>query len=200
MVKVNIKLVVFTIIDRKLMLYFPDNQTPISTVPGEALDSRAVKIFQDHFSIKPNEGYLEQLYTFEKIEKKETVIDIVYFILVSADTMKRIEMEKWIEYKKISSRHPDIKILDYAVQRLRWKVEYTNVIFSLLTNRFTLSELQETYEAVLDKKLDKRNFRKKILSLGLIKSTRKYKQGFRARPALLYQASSKKPTIVKVLS
>ena len=56
----------------------------------------------------------------------------------------------------------------YARQRLEWKLAYTNVVWSLLPRRFALTELQKVYEAVLDRKLDKRNFRKKILALGLV--------------------------------
>ena len=97
-------------------------------------------------------------------------------------------------------RVTDRNIIKYAVQRLQWKIEYTNVVYSLIPFEFTLSRLQTTYEAILGKTLDKRNFRKKILSLGLLKKTGKILKGFKARPALVYGFRKRTPVMVKVFS
>ncbi len=78
------------------------------------------------------------------------------------------------------------KIIDYALQRLKYKLEYTTVAFQLLPKEFTLTELQQVYEVIFGKPIDKRNFRKKILSLGLIKDTKKTKRDVAHRPAKLY--------------
>ena len=80
--------------------------------------------------------------------------------------------------------HQDI--VDYAHQRLRYKLEYTSVGFQLLPDEFTLTQLQRAYEIVLDEPLDKRNFRRKILTAGVIEETgEKTKEG-EGRPARLY--------------
>lgn len=78
------------------------------------------------------------------------------------------------------------KILDYSLRRLRNKLEYTTVGFQLLPARFSLTELQEVYEAILDKKLDKRNFRRKLALLRILRPTREFRRGGR-RPARLYE-------------
>jgi len=63
------------------------------------------------------------------------------------------------------------KVIEYAIQRLKWKMEYTNLSQFILPAKFTLSELQKVYEIILNKKFDVRNFRKKIDSLHIIKET-----------------------------
>jgi 8-oxo-dGTP diphosphatase len=68
-------------------------------------------------------------------------------------------------------------VLDYALERLRNKLEYTNVAYSLLPGRFTLSQLQRVYESILGRKLDKRNFRKRMLSREIIAPTKERQQG-----------------------
>jgi 8-oxo-dGTP diphosphatase len=103
----------------------------------------------------------------------------------------------WRVYHDLSATHQEFSIISYAVQRLRWKIEYTNVVYSLLSREFTLSDLQKVYEAILGKFIDKRNFRKKILSLHFLQPTRKIKIG-RARPALFYTFKEKKPVIVNI--
>lgn len=63
------------------------------------------------------------------------------------------------------------KIVEYAIQRLKWKMEYTNVAQYILPKKFTLRQLQDVYETILDQQIDVRNFRKKIEKLGLVKET-----------------------------
>ena len=77
--------------------------------------------------------------------------------------------------------------LKYALQRLRYKLEYTSVGFELLPNEFTLTELQTAYEIVLGEKLDKRNFRRRILEAGVLAETSKYRAEGQGRPAQLYR-------------
>ena len=84
-------------------------------------------------------------------------------------------------------------MLDYALERLRNKLEYTNVAYSLLPSRFTLSQLQGVYESITGHSLDKRNFRKRMLSLGIIEATGERKAEKAGRPAQLYRFSSREP-------
>jgi 8-oxo-dGTP diphosphatase len=72
------------------------------------------------------------------------------------------------------------------------KLEYTTAGFSLLAREFTLTELQEVYEAVLQRSLDKRNFRRKLELLDILKATNSYRSEGAQRPARLYQLSTKK--------
>jgi 8-oxo-dGTP diphosphatase len=78
-------------------------------------------------------------------------------------------------------------ILKAAHQRLRGKVRYQPLGFELLPERFTLRQLQRLYEVILDRELDKRNFRKKILSMGVVKETRETEKEVAHRAARLYR-------------
>jgi 8-oxo-dGTP diphosphatase len=151
--------------------------------------------------------YLEQLYTFGDVERDRTrrAVSTVYFALVNAEGPKLKTTEKyagieWFSVKRLPRLAYDhAGVIQYAVKRLRWKLEYTNVAWSLLPKTLTLTELQTVYEAILGKKLDKRNFLKKILSLKLLAPTGKMKRSGAHRPAELHRFKTRKPVIVKVL-
>ena len=145
-----------------------------------------------------NESYLEQLYTFSHPFEQMMEVDVVYFLLLPAEKISEYYQESWIVADHVSRNISEYGIISYAIQRLRWKVEYTNVVYSLLPREFTLSELQKIYEAILGKKLDKRNFRRRILSLGLLRSSGRKRTGLKARPARMYQFKERKPTMVQV--
>jgi 8-oxo-dGTP diphosphatase len=86
-------------------------------------------------------------------------------------------------------------VIDYALRRLRAKLEYSNVAYSLLPAEFTLSQLQRVYEAILGRPLDKRNFRKRMLSLGLVEATGHTATEGRHRPAQMYRFRERKPIV-----
>jgi 8-oxo-dGTP diphosphatase len=79
------------------------------------------------------------------------------------------------------------QIVQVALDRLRGKLEYSNIVYALLPAQFRLSELQKVYETILDTKLDKRNFRKKILSLDLVEATPQVDRSGAHRPAQLFR-------------
>jgi 8-oxo-dGTP diphosphatase len=81
-------------------------------------------------------------------------------------------------------------VLAYALERLRNKLQYANVAYSLLPERFTLTQLQRVYETILGRALDKRNFRKRMLSLEIIQATDERQAEGAGRPALLYRFTS----------
>jgi 8-oxo-dGTP diphosphatase len=87
-------------------------------------------------------------------------------------------------------------VVDYAIRRLRSKLDYTNVAYSLLPRQFTLSELQQVYEAILDRELDKRNFRRRMLSLGVIKATGGTRVEGAHRPAQLFTFTKREPVTI----
>jgi 8-oxo-dGTP diphosphatase len=78
-------------------------------------------------------------------------------------------------------------MVKYGLERLRRKIQYTNVAYGLLLKDFTLTEIQKVYEIIWDKELDKRNFRKQIKTLNIIELTGKTRRGEKNRPANLYQ-------------
>jgi len=140
--------------------------------------------------------YMEQLYTFgdPKRDPRERVITVVYFALVPAPLAVRAGGDAadacwWSMYDLPALAFDHADILDYALTRLRYKLEYTAVGFHLLPETFTLSELQKAYEVVLGAGLDKRNFRRKILDAQVIEETGEYRTG-EGRPAMLYRYRS----------
>ena len=138
--------------------------------------------------------YLEQLYTFgNKIPPSgPRVIEVAYYglvpsVLLHPEAMADRSRINWFgmdERPQMVDGHG--QIVKAAVERLRGKLAYTAVGFELLQESFTLAELQNLYEIILGKVLDKRNFRKKIFDLGILEPTNQRARG-RGRPALLYR-------------
>lgn len=171
--------------------------------PDEALDEAAQRELEEETGLP--DVYLEQLYTFgaPKRDPRGRVITVAYFALVSDDVTVRAGDDAaeaaWHSVHDL----PDLafdhdEILSYALQRLRYKLEYTAVGFELLPNEFTLTELQTAYEIVLGEKLDKRNFRRRILEAGILAETSKYREGEgQGRPAQLYRYKKNAVTEVK---
>ncbi|MBW3012300.1 NUDIX hydrolase, partial [Candidatus Woesearchaeota archaeon] len=149
--------------------------------------------------------YLEQLYTFSepKRDPRTRVITVSYFALVhhkdfklKADTdVSDVAWHSVYSLPKLAFDHKEI--IDFALQRLRSKIGYTNIVVGLLPDEFTLSDMQKAYEIILDKEIDKRNFRKKIFSLDIIEEVAGKKTG-KFRPAQLYKFKSKQVEIFKV--
>ncbi len=173
--------------------------------PTESLDQAAYRELAEQTGVK--NVYLEQLYTFGEVRRDKTrrAVSTVYFALLNPEgpglkTSPKYGGVDWFPVNALLGLAYDhAQVIQYAVQRLRWKLEYTNVAWSLLPETFTLSELQSVYQAILGKTLDKRNFRKRILSLDLVVSTGRTRLGGAYRPAALYRFTKRKPMIVRIL-
>lgn len=164
-------------------------------LPNETADQSVER----HLSDKAGIGnvFKEQLYTFSDINRdpRGRVVSVAYMALVSKDVQNiskaRIET-KWTSADNLPKLAYDHnKIIDYGVDRLRAKIGYTNIAQYLLPEEFTLSELQTVHETVTGKRLDKRNFRKKILASGILNDTKLTRKQGVMRPAALYEFSSK---------
>lgn len=139
--------------------------------------------------------YLEQLYTFgaPKRDPRERVISVAYYALVKlADHKVRAASDArnvaWFPVADLPALAFDHEeILDVALRRLKGKIRYEPIGFELLPEKFPLSELQRLYETILEQPLDKRNFRKKILSMGLLADTEEIQQDVAHRAARLYR-------------
>lgn len=144
--------------------------------------------------------HLEQLYSFSGINRdvRGRVISVAYFALVDSDKFvpKTIDYYAGIQWHFIDSL-PEMafdhqEIIQYGVERLRAKIEYSNIVYGLLPIEFTLTEMQSVYETIVGHSIDKRNFRKKILSLELLVETEKERTGVKNRPAKLYRFRKRK--------
>ncbi|MFA5013393.1 MAG: NUDIX hydrolase [Candidatus Paceibacterota bacterium] len=135
---------------------------------------------------------IEQLYTFSSVDRdpRGRVVSVAYFGLTTTVETSSSAKVYWKDVKKLPKLAYDHKgIIKKALERLKAKVGYTTIIKGLLPKEFTLSDLQTAYEVVLNKKFDKRNFRKKMLSFGFLKTAGAKQTGVANRPADLYKFS-----------
>jgi 8-oxo-dGTP diphosphatase len=133
--------------------------------------------------IDRRESYLEQLYTYGEAGG---TVRVVYFALVPAEALLRSGETRWHAADQAALLPAESDMLAYALRRLRYKLEYSAVGFLLLPGEFTLPELQHTYELILGERLDKRNFRRRILQARIIEQTPFLRSG-EGRPARLYR-------------
>jgi 8-oxo-dGTP diphosphatase len=139
--------------------------------------------------------YLEQLYTFGAIDRdpRERVVTVAWFALVklSDHRVRAATDARTAAWFKLGDKPPlafdHDAILAAARERLRGKLRWQPVGFELLPPRFSLGELQALYEEILERPLDKRNFRKKVLALGLLEDTGRMQEGVAHRAARLYR-------------
>ncbi|HIH11977.1 TPA: NUDIX hydrolase [Candidatus Woesearchaeota archaeon] len=158
----------------------------------ETIEDTARTALKQKGGINSSGVFLEQLYTFGSNLERDTrirTISIVYYGLVESSKIdfQQGNLFTWYsvyDLPKLAFDHKEI--IDYAVNRLRGKIWETDFAFQLMPDEFTLTELQKAYEIILGKKLDKRNFRKKIAELQILKDLKKKKQEGPHRPAALY--------------
>jgi 8-oxo-dGTP diphosphatase len=202
---VTVDLVIFTIAENDLkVLLIRRAQEPFKgcwALPGgfvemeEALEEAAARELEEEVGVR--DVYLEQLYTFGDPQRdpRGRVISVSYFALVDASyqNIRAASDAADAEWHSVfNARLRDElafdhkQILDYAVWRLRNKLEWTTVGYELLPKKFTLSELQRVYEIILQRPVDKRNFRKKILAQEQIRELNESRTDGAHRPARLY--------------
>ena len=163
----------------------------------ETLEQAAVRKLDDETGV--SDVFLEQLFTFSDLDGRGSVA-VAYFALVAigeAHLARRSEWEPgWFPVDDLPPlAFQNEHVIDYAVERLRAKLDYSNVAYSLLPEEFPLSQLQRTYEAILARPLDKRNFRKRVLSLGIVEPTGRRASVGRHRPAQLYRFHERRPVV-----
>jgi 8-oxo-dGTP diphosphatase len=159
----------------------------------ETLDVAAKNVLEKKAGIKGL--HLEQLYSFSALNRdvRGRIISTAYFALVDSDKFDVTTMDyyvaiEWREVDKLPVMAFDHKeMVGYGVERLRAKIEYSNIVYGLLPKEFTLTEMQNVYEAIIGHTIDKRNFRKKILALNILTETDKEQTGLKNRPAKLYK-------------
>jgi len=144
--------------------------------------------------------YLEQLYTYGALDRdpRERVVSVAYYALVNlADHRVKAATDAreaaWFAVSDLPALAFDHdEIVSAALDRLRGKVRYRPVGFELLPPKFTLTMLQRLYEKILERELDKRNFRKKVLATGLLEELDEVEQDVAHRAARLYRFDKKR--------
>ncbi len=158
---------------------------------GESLDAAARRELTAKTSLRG--VYLEQLFTFGDPRRNPAahVVSTAYFALLSSsgddvDPGTKYSEAAWIGVDRLPALAYDHnRIATVALDRLRAKIAYTNVVYGLLPREFTLSELQRVYEVILGRSLDRRNFRKALLASGMLRRLSRQRRGAH-RPAALY--------------
>jgi 8-oxo-dGTP diphosphatase len=161
-------------------------------VAGEHLEDAARRELEEETGLSGI--YLEQLYTFGDPgrDPREHVVSVAWFALVNIrDHLESRGSDAsdaaWFpvhDTPKLAFDHA--RILETALERLKGKVRYRPVGFELLPPKFSLGQLQHLYETILEQPLDKRNFRKKVLGLGLLVAQGEREKNVARRPAQLY--------------
>lgn len=200
---VTIDAVILTVRDRRLeVLLVKRRHWPFEgmwAIPGgfmqprESLEDAARRELEEETGVR--DVYIEQLYTFGNPDRdpRTRVITVVYYALIRPDALRiqaaddAADAHWYPLYALPALAFDHADILAYTRQRLRAKLEYTTIGFQLLQREFTLSELQAVYEAILNRPLDKRNFRKKVLTTGILRATTHSHKMGQHRPAALYR-------------
>ena len=157
----------------------------------EALEDAAGRTLEETTGLAPK--YLEQLYTFGAVDRSpgERVVSVVYWALVHSDEVERAvsdENVQWFDEDEL----PDLafdhrEVVDYALERLRTKLEYSRIAHAFLGETFTMAELRAVHEVVLRKRLDPANFRRTMEASGSLVDTGERLSGTRHRPPALYR-------------
>jgi 8-oxo-dGTP diphosphatase len=200
---VTTDIVIFTIRQDELKLLLIKRALPPFegqwALPGgfvhidESLEAGARRELEEETGVR--DVYLEQLYTFGKPDRdpRERVITVAYYALIPSNQIELraasdAEGVSWFgmdELPALAFDHADI--LKMAHERLVAKLDYSTIALQFMPAAFTLSELQQVYELILREPIDKRNFRKKILSLKQLEETGEDKREGPHRPAKLYR-------------
>lgn len=198
---VTVDIVIFTLREGDLQVLLVKRKMPPFegrwAIPGgfvqhdESLEDAAARVLFEEAGVR--DVHIEQLYTFGKVDRdpRGRMVTVAYYALVPAPLALHAGGEtadaQWqsvYALPEMAFDHADI--VQYALKRLRYKLEYTAVGFQLLPKAFTLSQLQRAYETVLGERLDKRNFRRRILQAQVIEETGEMQSG-EGRPAKLYR-------------
>ena len=197
---VAVDLVIFTVRDGALQVLLIERGVPPFkgqwALPGgfvrerETLEDAARRELEEETGLR--DVYLEQLYTFGDPDRdpRGRIVSVATYALTPPAPLHASTDAANAAWHP-AARPPRLafdhaRILRMGLERLRAKLGYSTVGFELLPKQFTLTELQTLYEAILERPLDKRNFRKKILSLGLLKSEGRTRAAGAHRPARLY--------------
>jgi 8-oxo-dGTP diphosphatase len=192
---VGVDLVLFTVRDGRLLVLLKDGKAlPGAPVGDESVEAAARRVLH---SLGFRGAYVEQLYTFGDPGRTpgDRSLSVAYVALLRSDAAPA-----GTEWRAVKSL-PDLafdhaRIIASAHSRLRAKLSYSTVGLQLLPRAFTLTALQELYEGILSRRLDKRNFRRKVLATGLVKPVSGRRASGAHRPAQLYSFRTRRIRIL----
>ena len=201
--------VIFAIIEARLQVLLIRRSAPPEqdrwALPGgrwsgtESLHASAQRHLQNETGA--TDLYLEQLFTMSGLDEAQPSVAVAYFALVEASRVRLREEEAWRPaWHPVEDLPPlafnNERVSAQAVQRVGAKLDYTNIAYGLLPDLFTIRELQTTYEAILHRPLDRRNFRKRMISTGIIEATDEVLRRGAHRPAQLFRFTSRATVVL----
>jgi 8-oxo-dGTP diphosphatase len=163
----------------------------------ESLREAARRTLADTTGLRPS--HLEQLYTFGAVDRggehQDRVVSIVYWALVRTEVAATTLDDPNVGWFPVDALPPlafdHDEIVGWAVKRLRNKLEYTHLSHALLPDEFTLGQLREVHEAILGRRLDPANFRRRVEATGTVAPTGAHQAGVRHRPPALYRSTAR---------
>ncbi|ANE44008.1 NUDIX hydrolase [Deinococcus puniceus] len=161
---------------------------------GEELHEAALRELRTETTVQLEPRHLEQFYTFGEVDRdpRGRIVSVAHLAVLPHGTVRVTAGGHTLGAAWLSAHQPPPLafdhhlILDRAIKRLQLRLEYANLALEFLPDTFTLPELQGVYEAILDRKLDKRNFRKRLLTQGILTPSGERRSGV-GRPAQLYK-------------
>jgi 8-oxo-dGTP diphosphatase len=159
-------------------------------LPEEDLDAASYRVLRERTGLE--NVFLEQVHTFGDVKRHPSgrVVTTVYFSLLNVrdHQLKQLDNElHWHPVLEVTDMAFDHKkILDTCYKTLQKKVQEEPIIFNLMENKFSLRELQNIYEAILNIRLDRRNFRKKLFTTSLLTDLDEFEKDVPHRPGKLY--------------
>jgi 8-oxo-dGTP diphosphatase len=170
----------------------------------EMLDDAARRELHESTGLRGT--YLEQLFTFgdPSRDPRAHVVSVAYMALIpSADAVKapcdKYANGRWYEVTRLPELAYDHSLIAaYALKRLKSKIEYSNIAMALLPREFTFAEFEELYSLILGRPLDRRNFRRRILAMGILKKLAHTRRGPH-RPASLYSFANQSLRFIEML-
>ena len=170
---------IFTIIDGNINLLVKNNNELIKIDCLDNFDIVCNKYIKENIDIKNLN--LKQVYTFSKKSDKLN-IDVLYIDIINVDSIKLNNKFKFIELNKLNNKY-----VNKSIEYLKRELVLNSTIKKLYPNEFILPEIQKIYENLLDKKYDRRNFRKRLIKLDVIEDLEKFCVNKAGRPAKLYK-------------
>ncbi len=208
--KFSVDCVIFGFDEGELkILLIERNEEPFTgwfALPGnfventEAIESAAERILYELTGLKGI--FMEQFYTFGALGRhpQGRVITVAYYAMIRLNGQKDLKpvtdyarQAVWMPVKDMPELAFDhSRIFRKSFDKIRNKISYQPIAFELLPEKFTLTQLQNLYEVILNKKLDKRNFRKKMLAYDILKELDEKQKGVSYRAAKLYRFDKRK--------
>lgn len=167
---------------------------------SESVDQSASRILHELTGL--SDIYMEQYFTFGAVDRhpQGRVITVAYYAMLRLGGDKALKPltsyaknAQWVNVRELPKLAFDHQhIFDKGLEKIKRRIKHLPIAFELLPEKFTLTQVQNVYELILGKKLDKRNFRKKILSFGVLKELDEKQKGVSFRAATLYKFDKRK--------